>query len=233
VWQFIDRSFDDPVLLAINSISNHSKMLDLLIDRFMMLDSVRMIPIVAVVVFVAFDSVSTRKSNETLAVAIGGSFLAMLVARIAQNISERPRPVYAHIDGFHLPFGVRQNIPADWSSFPSDTSALAFALATAVFLRSRKLGWLCLAWALLVATFPRIYAGYHYPSDVLAGALIGIVSTLLVAAWMPASVIDGLETFRRRHEPLYQAAVFIVLYLTATMFIDVRQTLEAIGDMLL
>jgi undecaprenyl-diphosphatase len=233
VWDFIDRYFDDPVLLAVNSIANHWKTLDLVIDRFMMLDSVRMMPIVAVIVFVAFDSVSARKLSETFAIAIGGSFLAILISRLAQSISERPRPIYAHVDGFDIPFGVQQNIPPDWSSFPSDTSALAFALATSVFLRSRKLGWLCLSWALLVAALPRVFAGYHYPSDVLAGAVIGIASTALVAAWLPASIIDAGEAFRRRHEPLYQAAIFVILYLTATMFIDVRQTLDAIGDILL
>lgn len=199
----------------------------------MMLDSVRIVPIVAAVIFVAYRSGSLAKPSETFAVAIGGSFLAILVSRVAQNISERPRPIYAHITGFQLPFGVRQDIPADWSSFPSDTSALIFALAMAVFLKSRKLGWLCFFWALLVACMPRIYSGYHYPSDVIAGILIGIVSTALAAAWMPVLIIETSEALRRRYEPFYHAAIFVVLYLTATMFIDVRQTFNAIGTILL
>jgi undecaprenyl-diphosphatase len=199
----------------------------------MMLDSVRTIPIVAAVIFVAYWRSSYGKLSETFAVAIGGGFLAILVSRIAQNVSERPRPVYADIAGFQLPYGVKENIPADWSSFPSDTSALIFALATAVFLKSRKLGWLCFLWALVVACMPRIYSGYHYPSDVIAGGLIGIASTALVAAWMPSRIIEAGETIRRRYEPLYHAAIFFVLYLTATMFSDVRQTFSAIGEILL
>lgn len=233
MWEFLDRFFDEPVLLALNSFANLSKTLDLAITRFMMLDSVRAIPIVATVIFVAYWKSSHGKLSETFAVATGGGFVAILVSRIAQNISERPRPVYADIAGFQLPFGVKENIPADWSSFPSDTSALVFALATAVFVRSRQLGCLCFLWALVVACMPRIYSGYHYPSDVIAGGLIGIISTALVSAWMPSRVVEAGEAIRRRYEPFYHAAIFCVLYLTATMFSDVRQTFNAIGDILL
>ena len=232
---FVYRFFDEPILLAVNSLSNHSKLFDLMVDRFMMLETVRILPIVAAIIFVAYSDSSkvAGKQNETFTVAIAGSFLAILISRIAQNISERPRPIYAHIEGFLPPFGMKQDIPADWSSFPSDTSALVFALATAVFLKSRALGSLCIVWALVVASLPRIYTGYHYPSDVVAGIFIGVVSTIVASACMPTRLLDAGETLRQRHAALYHAGLFVILYLTATMFSDIRQTLSAVGEFIL
>ena len=68
---------------------------------------------------------------------------------------------------------------ADKASFPSGHAAFYFALATAVFLRDRKMGWFFLAGALIIS-LARVYSGIHWPSDILAGALVGILSALLV-----------------------------------------------------
>ena len=67
--------------------------------------------------------------------------------------------------------------PTD-SSFPSNTAALAFAIATAIFLSHRKLGVAMYGVALLYG-FSRVYAGVHYSTDALAGAAIGVLAGLL------------------------------------------------------
>jgi hypothetical protein len=54
----------------------------------------------------------------------------------------------------------------------------ALAIAVAIFLRSRRLGWVALAMAALVSV-GRVVVGTHYPSDVLAGAAIGTLSALV------------------------------------------------------
>ena len=61
---------------------------------------------------------------------------------------------------------------------------LFFALATAVWFANRKWG----AWYFILATLmgiARIYAGVHWPLDIIGGAAIGIVSTLCVR-WLLA-----------------------------------------------
>ena len=64
--------------------------------------------------------------------------------------------------------------PTD-SSFPSNAAAVGFAVATAVFVRHRRTGAALYALAALWG-LARIYAGVHYPTDVIGGALIGIAS---------------------------------------------------------
>lgn len=233
VFEWVDTYFDYPLIKLINGLSQKSLFLDKAIVEFMILDTVKILPIVTAVVVVALMQRSSRDVNRTFVTTLGGAFLAILLARIAQNISERPRPIFANIPDFRIPFGTELDIPADWSSFPSDTAALGFALATAVLLRSRALGWVCMFWALVVTSMPRVYAGYHYPSDILAGGLIGVISALAVAYFPPQRVLTLSLNAMNRSQAIYYGAVFVILYMTSTMFFDVRQTMSAVAEIAL
>jgi undecaprenyl-diphosphatase len=74
-------------------------------------------------------------------------------------------------------------------SFPSAHATLAFAIAGSIALRNRKWGNALLALAALVA-LARAAAGVHYPSDIVAGTLLG-----LLAAWAAAPIKKGIEPF--------------------------------------
>lgn len=107
---------------------------------------------------------------------IGGVVLAMAIGRGAQiALPERPRPMQSLPD---FPFPELGHLPwiADGSSMPSDHAALAFALATVAWFGSRRLGAAAFLWAALVVCMPRLYFGYHYFSDLVGGALIGVAA---------------------------------------------------------
>lgn len=67
------------------------------------------------------------------------------------------------------------------SSFPSDHAMIAGALAAGLMLVSRAWGFLAVGLALFLA-FARVYCGVHYPSDVLAGLVIGAAVAVIVVA---------------------------------------------------
>jgi membrane-associated phospholipid phosphatase len=96
-------------------------------------------------------------------VAIGLNYLVKLVVR-------RPRPV---LDGLPSLGGAPSSL-----SFPSAHATSSFAVATAM---TRVEPWGALAFVLAFAlALGRPYLGMHYPSDVLAGAVLGVVLGLIV-----------------------------------------------------
>ena len=68
--------------------------------------------------------------------------------------------------------------PTD-SSFPSNAVAAVFGLAFGIWGVSRRLGYFAIAAATLYG-LARVYAGVHYPLDILAGAAIAAPVTYLV-----------------------------------------------------
>jgi undecaprenyl-diphosphatase len=95
--------------------------------------------------------------------------IELAVYKTVKNLVKRPRP-------FHRRDGpINLIVPQDVFSFPSGHTAGAFVVALSV---AYCFPWLSLPaclWAALVG-FSRVYLGVHYPTDVLAGACLGILS---------------------------------------------------------
>jgi undecaprenyl-diphosphatase len=68
--------------------------------------------------------------------------------------------------------------PSDRFSFPSGHTAAAFLVAVLLGNACPYFFPVAGAWALAVG-FSRIYLGVHYPSDVMAGMLLGVLSAWL------------------------------------------------------
>ncbi len=102
----------------------------------------------------------------------------------------RPRPFVTHPDLIAL------LDPGDQWSFPSGHSLSSFAAASALCFYHRKSSIPAFLLAAAIA-FSRLYACVHYPTDVLAGALIGIACGLL-AGWLTDRLTDLVHTIRLR-----------------------------------
>lgn len=81
----------------------------------------------------------------------------------------------------------------DVYSFPSGHTAYSFALATMFTLRYPKYPQVyapMFIWSLMVA-YGRPYFGMHYPSDLLAGAIIGSGSSILIYSLRKSSSLSS------------------------------------------
>ncbi|MEP7237944.1 MAG: phosphatase PAP2 family protein [Ferruginibacter sp.] len=105
----------------------------------------------------------------------GAAFIASsIVTRAAKAIVNRQRPFEKYS------FIIKRDDEAGGMSFPSGHTSAAFCTATSLSLRYRK--WYVIAPSYIFAAsvgWARMYQGVHYPSDVLAGALVGACSAWL------------------------------------------------------
>ncbi len=104
-----------------------------------------------------------------------GTMLSMGVSTLVlKRIFNRDRPFLAEPNPENDPNKITKLTDGGGGSFPSGHTAAAFATATTISMVYPK--WYVVApaytWASLVG-YSRIYLGVHYPSDVLAGALLG------------------------------------------------------------
>lgn len=121
----------------------------------------------------------TRRCGIYAMVAIAAGFLLGELG--LKNIICRPRPYQAFPDYTSLLIP-----PPGGYSFPSGHTTSSFAVATVYFKFSKKWGTLALVLAGLIG-FSRIFLFCHWPTDVLAGVVLGI-GVALLTLWLAPKI---------------------------------------------
>ena len=123
---------------------------------------------------------SQKLRRELVISTLAATITSLLLAKVFRSLLPfRLRPIHDLAIGFTLPYHVTSEALWNWSSFPSDTAAMVFALSGGLLMIWGRWGWLAILYSLIVICVPRVYLGYHYPSDIAAGALIGVLSALI------------------------------------------------------
>lgn len=216
---------DIAVTTFVNSFARRWPIFDWLTLDVFQRDSVKLVPVVAAMVWLWFAGDDNGRRRRAVIDGLVGGILATLLTRGIQNFfAHRPRPGLSDEFDFVQPIGGYTN---DWSSFPSDTATLSLALVTAIWRGSPALGPAALVWAVVVVCFPRLYGGFHYLSDLVAGAAIGVAGVLLVSRFLPGreALMAAISDLSRRYPPAFYTLAFLVLFQVATYFLDPRQIL--------
>ena len=130
----------------------------------------------------------TKRYRICGAAVLGGLASGLVIGNgILKNLIARARPCWINTQ-----VSLLVAMPADYS-FPSGHTLHCFIAATVLLHYDKRLGIPALGAALLVA-FSRLYLYVHFPSDVLAGAILGIGIGLLA--------VFSTEKIRRHRAPV-------------------------------
>jgi membrane-associated phospholipid phosphatase len=161
-----------------------------------------MLTLIAALAVPALSAMS-RRVLAAVAVRLGFLFAAIalpgLIFTILKRLIGRARPlVGGSADPFlYLPLGWN----VEYASLPSGHAVNAFAAATAIgalWPKTRPLMW---TYAMLIAV-SRVVLTAHYPSDVLAGAIVGMTGAVLVRAWFASRRLAFLPGGDGRVRPM-------------------------------
>ncbi|HEY4801710.1 MAG TPA: phosphatase PAP2 family protein [Paraburkholderia sp.] len=161
--------------------------------------------------------------REIVVATVASGLIALAVGRLlARYLPFRQRPLFD--PDLHLHFAsssLRAAGLSDWSSFPSDHAMLWVAIAMGIFLVWRIAGALAILYVALVICLPRAYLGYHYPTDLIAGAAIGVVITWIMTrdAVRKRTAEPVLRSMTRFPGPA-AALAFLVCFELVTQFDD-------------
>jgi undecaprenyl-diphosphatase len=158
----------------------HTSLLTILFQNITFCGDGLFIIIVFTIIMISF------KKHRDLGVVLLISYLSSgLLSQVIKQFVTSPRPS-VYFESLHYAYYLDtfSNCRIGFRSFPSGHTASAFAMVTVLtsYFKKRYVWALCLLFAVAIG-YSRIYLAHHFLIDVLAGALIGVLSGTLSVLW--------------------------------------------------
>lgn len=159
-------------LSILNLIQNTLKsgLMDKMMTSITALGNMGIFWILLIIIFL-----STKEYKKLAKIMI----VSLIINTVLVNIILKP--LVGRIRPFEIVDGIKLLVlkPTD-PSFPSGHSAISFCMMTviALFSKSKSLNIMAVVLAFLIA-FSRLYLYIHYPTDVIVGAIMGVLCALL------------------------------------------------------
>jgi membrane-associated phospholipid phosphatase len=216
-------SFDRTILVYLHELLENSPLL----TKFMLFlysDDLKFGVFVALIWwawFEAKDKPHVREVREKIIAGFIGAMCCLGVVRVmVAYLPMRLRPLANPSLGLNFP--VPAEGYAQWSSFPSDHAALFTFLTVTLFSISVPLGILGLLDTVFLICFPRIFLGIHYPTDIVAGAIMGVAGGIVFAgAGLRSYLSRPILAWIEMHPASFYASAFILSFVLAHVFFPV------------
>jgi undecaprenyl-diphosphatase len=220
------NSFDLNILHFLNQFAHQSRMLDGMMGAMASQPLFKGWFMVPLFWWAWFTPGKANSVNREIVVAtLASAVLAVVVGRLlADYLPFRTRPLQTPEVGFVLPYGAAADSLRSWSSFPSDHAMVFFAMSTGLWYVSRTLGAGSTLYVACIIALPRVYMGYHYPTDIIGGALFGILFAYVanlerVRSRLAAPAMKWLDV----HPASFYTCFFLFSQGLATLFDPIRK----------
>lgn len=222
LFEKVDRA----LAMAANHFAGRSIVLDKLVNDLVHTGLSNGGVLIAAICWLWFedDKTDIRRQRCSIVTAL----LAVMVVACAlwtlkATLPFRPRPLNDPDLGFRIPFGVDPASLNVLSAFPSGHTAFFFALCVPLWMRSRWLGAAAAVWISLVVCLPLLYRGDHWPSDIVAGAVVGVALMLFFCRIIGATRLpDRVVRFSATHPQTFYAIAWLCALEIALLFGDIQ-----------
>jgi membrane-associated phospholipid phosphatase len=172
-----------------------------------------------------------EEQRRSIVAILTGTLVALVLARTIANFAPyRLRPMYDPAlphRAYSLPMSFNME---NWSSFPSDSAAYFFALASGLVRLMRRHSVPILLFTAVWICLPRLFAGLHFLSDVVVGIAIGIamVEASLKCRWLRQNLATPILSFMETKPNIFYAASFMIFFEMGVAFDDVRRPVRGL-----
>ena len=185
-------NIDLKILTYLNGWTGHNHILDLF---FVFFASYLVYFFAAAAVLYWFIYPDKTKLLARKAVVL--AFISFVVARLVlteliRAFYARPRPTITY---------PLEHLPTE-PSFPSGHATAMFSIAVAIYFYNPRLGKILFIMAVVTA-IGRVIIGAHYFSDVVGGAIIGVLTAWAIDKWLNRKIEPTVQTLSEASDKLF------------------------------
>jgi undecaprenyl-diphosphatase len=222
IGEFEQAELEFPIIRWLNRFAHRSLLLDNAVHALTTLVLLQGAVFIALIWYLWFacpDIASrARLISATLIAALAGAMSRTLQLVLPSHL----RPLHTPELGFVLPYDVDPNTLNHFNSFPSDHGVVFFGLAAIIYRLNPRLGIAGFVWAAVI-DIARVYDGYHYPSDIVGAAGLGLLMVWLSQRQAVLRPASRVLVFEQRQRPLFYMLAILATYQIASLFDDVRE----------